>query len=170
MNEDKDKLNYFIVDSTAIIHQFMLENELKDNDLLLVPELLEDELKSSESKSVLTVLEAEDKIIKTAPSSESIEKISKIAMETGDISALSKIDLHVLALSLDFPDSVVYSDDNAVQNVCKKLNVKFQSFQFKIKHQREYFWKCTVCRSKFTYKLDSCPDCGSSTKRYFKKK
>jgi rRNA maturation endonuclease Nob1 len=170
MNEKKEKQNYLIVDSTAIIHQFILENELKENDRLLVPELLEDEMKSSESRSVLTVLEAEGKIIKTPPSSESIKRIMKIAEETGDISALSEIDLHVLALAQDFPGSVIYSDDNAVQNVCKRLNMKFNSIQFKIKHQREYFWKCTVCGSKFTYKLDDCADCGSPTKRYFRKK
>ncbi len=172
MNEDNNnkKLNYFIVDSTAIIHHFVLENELQNNDILLIPELLVDELKSSVSKAVLTVLEAEDKIIHIDPSSKSIEKITGIAKETGDFTALSEIDLQVLALSLDFPGSVIYSDDNAVQNVCKKLDIKFETFQFKIKHQREYFWKCTVCKSKFTRKFENCPDCGSPIKRYFKKK
>ncbi len=169
-NKDKDKQNYFIVDSTAIIHHFALEGELGENDFLVIPELLEIELKSFEAKSVLTLLSAEGKLIQVSPSSQSMERITEIAKKSGDFSALSKIDLHVLALSQDFPDSVIYSDDNAVQNVCAFINTKVISQHFKIKQRREYFWQCTVCRSKYSQKRETCIDCGSPLKRFFKRK
>ena len=169
MNEE-ERLNYLIIDSTAIIHHFLLENKLKDNDFLIIPEMLVKELKSFESKSVLTLLEADGKLNQTTPSSESLERIKEIAKETGDYDALSRIDIQVLALALDFPDSVIYSDDNAVQNVSAFLNIRVVSQHFKIKHKREYYWKCTVCGSKFSKKVEACIDCGSPIKRFFKRK
>jgi len=169
-NNNKERLNYFIVDSTAIIHQFILEGRLKENDFLVVPELLEIELKSFESKSVLTVLEADRKLIRADPSSESLNRIIEVAKKSGDYSALSQIDIQVLALALDFSDSVIYSDDNAVQNVSAFLKIRVKTQHFNIKHKREYYWKCTVCGSKFSQESKTCIDCGSPVKRFFKRK
>ncbi|MCE7742010.1 MAG: hypothetical protein GOP50_06085 [Candidatus Heimdallarchaeota archaeon] len=169
-NNDKERLNYFIVDSTAIMHHFVLDGRLKENDFLIIPELLEIELKSFESKSVLTILEAEGKLIRATPSSESLERIIEIAKKSGDYGALSKIDTQVLALALDFSDSVIYSDDNAVQNVSAFLKIKVVSQHFSIRHKREYYWKCTVCGSKFSQESKTCIDCGSPVKRFFKRK
>lgn len=161
---------YFIVDSTAIIHHFIFERKIDDNEVLIIPEMLKEEIISFQAKSNLALLSEERQIIFATPTESAVSSITNSAKESGDYSSLSKTDLNVIALSQDYPNSVVLSDDNAVQNVCNKLNVKFQSFQFKIKHQREYFWKCTVCGSKFKHKVDSCPDCGSTTKRYYKRK
>ena len=168
--EKEEHLQYFIVDSTAIIHHFVFEREIKDNEVLLIPEKLEDEIMSFQAKSTLELLKEESKIIFTRPTEKSLIEIKKHAKKTGDISALSTIDLQVLSLALDYPHSVILSDDNAIQNICRKLNIKFKPFQFKIKHFREYFWKCSVCGSKFTQKMEKCPDCGSPTKRYYSKK
>ncbi len=172
MNENNDmkSLNHFIVDSTAIIHHFVLEDRLKENDFLVIPKLLVEELKSFESKSVLTVLEAEGKLIQTTPSARSIEQITAVAKKSGDYGSLSQIDIQVLALALDFSDSTIYSDDNAVQNVSAFLKIPVISQHFSIKHKREYYWRCTVCGSKFTQRSDTCIDCGSPTKRFFKRK
>ncbi len=172
MNEHRQKNNsqYFIVDSTAIIHHFIFEREIDNNEILIIPEMLKEEIMSFQAKSNLALLEEERQIVFANPTESAVSSVTISAKESGDFSSLSKTDLNVIALSQDYPNSVVLSDDNAVQNVCNKLNVKYQSFQFKIKHQREYFWKCTVCRSKFKHKVDNCPDCGSPTKRYYKKK
>lgn len=167
-NNTNEKVNYFIVDSTAIIHHFLLTNELGTKDYLIIPESLENELKSIEAKSALTILEAEGRLIPAKPSSESLEKIITVAKKSGDYSALSKIDLHVLALSLDYPGSVIYSDDNAVQNVSAFLGFKVQPLHFRIKHKREYYWKCTVCGSISYQDNETCIDCGSPTKRFYK--
>ena len=169
MNKE-ERLSYLIVDSTAIIHHFVLENKLKENEYLVIPELLVKELKSYESKSVLTLIESEGKLIQSTPSSESLERISAIAKESGDHAALSKIDIQVLALALDFSNSIIYSDDNAVQNVSAYLNITVVPQHFQIKHKRKYYWKCTVCGSKFPQKTETCIDCGSPLKRFFEKR
>ena len=83
---------------------------------------------------------------------------------------VSKIDIQVLALALDFPNSVIYSDDNAVQNVSAFLNIDIMSQHFKIRNKREYYWKCRVCGEKFSSKVETCIECGSPVKRYFVRK
>lgn len=170
MNKDdkKKKHNYFIVDSTAIIHRFILEDELKENDYLIIPNLLEEELKSFESKSVLSLLEAEGRLIRASPSTQSLEKVIKNAKASGDFFALSKIDLQIVALAIDFPSSIIYSDDNSVQNVCVFLNIKVISKHFSIKRKRVYYWKCTVCKSKYSQERETCIECGSPLKRFYR--
>ncbi|TFG10859.1 hypothetical protein EU534_00525 [Candidatus Heimdallarchaeota archaeon] len=167
---NEEKLKYLIVDSTAIIHHFILESKLKKNEFLVIPEALIKELKSFESKTVLTLIETEGKLIEASPSNESVERINEISRKTGDFAALSKIDIQVLALALDFPNSVIYSDDNAVQNVSAFMNIDIISQHFKIKNKREYYWKCGVCGEKFSSKVETCVECGSPVKRYFVRK
>lgn len=167
---EEGSLHYLIVDSTAIIHQFVLENKLNDNEFLIVPERLLRELKSFESKSILSLLEAEGKLSQATPSSAALEKIIEISKKSGDYGSLSQTDLQVLALALDYPDSIIYSDDNAIQNVSVFLGIQVISQHFKIKQKREYFWKCTVCGSKYSQKVEVCLDCGSPVKRFFKRK
>jgi len=167
---EEEKQRYLIVDSTAIIHHFILESKLKEDEFLVIPEMLVKELKSFESKSILTLIETEGKLIEASPSSESLEKIKEISKKTGDFAALSKVDIQVLALALEFPNSIIYSDDNAIQNVSAFMNIEVISQHFKIKSKREYYWKCGVCGTKFSTKVEACVECGSPVKRYFIRK
>ncbi len=46
MNEHRQEKNsqYFIVDSTAIIHHFIFERKIDDNEVLIIPEMLKEEI------------------------------------------------------------------------------------------------------------------------------
>ena len=171
MNENKlTNRNYIIIDSTAIIH-ILAKSELKNEDVIfVVPSIVKDELKSFQARTTLELLDAENMIMYTNPSSESLDKIKSSAIETGDFETLSEQDKHILALALDYSDSVVMSDDNAIQNVCSHLNIPMKPYAFEIKEKRKYFWKCTVCGKKFETKKDQCIECGSPVKRFYFKK
>lgn len=165
-----DRKRYFIVDSTAIIHNKLTEEELNEGEILVVPQILKEELKTLSAKSTLEILEMEGKVILTTPSEEALDKAIILAKESGDFSALSEVDLQVIALSQDFPGAIVVSDDNAIQNVCAFMDVPVKSLLFKIKKKREYFWKCTVCGSKYVEKRVQCTECGSPLKRFYKRR
>ncbi|MHA2357735.1 MAG: NOB1 family endonuclease [Candidatus Heimdallarchaeaceae archaeon] len=171
MNEHK-KTNreYIITDSTAIIHILAKEELENDNIIYVVPSIVKDELKSIQARTTLELLEAKNVLMFADPSSESLEKIVSSALETGDLESLSEQDKHILALSLDYLDSIVMSDDNAIQNVCLHMNIPVKPYVFKIKEKRNYFWKCTVCGKRFVTKKNQCIECGSPVKRFYSKK
>ena len=167
---NKEKISYYILDSTAIIHFTLIEELQLEKIQILFPAGIKNELKSNQSRTALELIESEGNVVYTHPTKESINKIISVAKKTGDFFSLSEIDIQVLALSLDHPNSTLISDDNAVQNVCSFSNISFKPTQFGIKVTREYFWKCKGCGEKYSTKTSLCPECGNIVKRYFIKK
>lgn len=161
-------LRYLILDATAIIHFFANNKTLVENEILIIPETIRGEIKSKNALMVLDLMEDENKILYELPSSDSSKKIISITKQTGDFKSLSEQDLSVLAIALDYPGCTVISDDYAVQNVCSHLGISFDSYAFRIKKQRKYFWKCNSCGSKFDVFTEKCIDCGDKLKRYYK--
>ena len=169
-NNNKDEKKTYIIDSTAIMHFFPNEQLANEEAYLIMPEKLRSEIKSFQAKAALEVMAADQRLMYTSPSEQSIKIVKEKATSSGDINSLSEIDIQVIATALDFPGSKVISDDNAVQNLCSFLNIKVETFTFKIKTRRVYFWKCIGCKSVFKTKLDVCPECGNRLKRFYKKK
>ena len=167
---NEKKIKYFILDSTAIIHFSLTEETQLENSQILLPEDIKNEIKSTQSRTALELIESDDQVVYTHPTTESIERIVSIAKKTGDSSSLSEIDIQVLALSLDYPNSTLISDDNAIQNVCSFSDINFKPTHFRIKTSREYFWKCKGCGEKYSTKISICPECGNIVKRYYIKK
>jgi len=168
MNEKK--IQYYILDSTAIIHFTLTEEIQLENSQILLPEEIKNEIKSAQSRTALELIESNDKVVYTHPTKESIKRIISIAKQTGDFSSLSEIDIQVLALSLDYPNSTLISDDNAIQNVCSFSDINFKPTHFRIKTTRKYFWKCKGCGEKYSTKISICPECGNTVNRYYIKK
>lgn len=168
--EDSKAQKYFIIDSTAIIHVMSKEDFSDENTTLVFPESLRNEIQSFQAEAVFETLKADDRLIFSTSSSQSIKKVESMAEKTCDDVSLSETDLQVIAIALDFPNSTVVSDDNAIQNVCFYLEIPIKSYSFKIKMAREYYWKCTVCGQKYKTKQNQCIECGSSTTRLFVKK
>lgn len=167
---NREKIQYYILDSTAIIHYTLIEEIQLENCRILIPANIKNELKSPQARTALELIESEDKVVYTHPTKDSIQKIISIAKETGDFSSLSEIDVQVLALSLDYPDSILLSDDNAIQNVCSFSNISFNPTNFEIKTTREYFWKCKGCGEKYSTKVSICSECGNEVNRFYVKK
>ncbi|MEE9410643.1 MAG: hypothetical protein V3V41_06920 [Candidatus Heimdallarchaeota archaeon] len=158
---------YYILDSTTIIHYIPNEEPISKNSIILLPEGLKQEIKSPQSRAALELIEADNQVVYTHASQESLKKIKLLARNSGDSSTLSNVDIHVLALSLDYPDSVLISDDYAIQNICSLANIEFKPLFFKIKSVRKYFWKCKGCGEKYSEEIAVCPECGNVVKRYY---
>ena len=156
MSKEKQEKRTYIIDSTAIMHFFPNDKIANENSYLIIPDILKSEIKSFQAKAVLEVMDADQRLIYTSPSEHSLNIVREKAKSSGDISSLSKADIHVVATALDFPGSYVISDDNAVQNLCSFLGIKIEAFFFKIKTRRVYFWKCVGCSSKFKEKIAVC--------------
>ncbi|MHA1344914.1 MAG: NOB1 family endonuclease [Candidatus Heimdallarchaeaceae archaeon] len=170
MSKNEQKKRTYIIDSTAIMHFFPNDKIVNEDSYLVIPDILKSEIKSFQAKAVLEVMDADQRLVYASPSDHSLIKAKEKAESSGDISSLSETDIHVVAIALDFPESHVISDDNAVQNLCSFLGIQVETFSFKIKTRRVYFWKCIGCSSKFKEKLDVCPECGNKLRRFYKKK
>jgi rRNA maturation endonuclease Nob1 len=160
---------YLIVDTTAIIHFSAIEENLAVNEFLLLPEGIKDEIKSHKAQTIFQLIEGSEKAIFDTPSNGALSEVRIKASESGDLDSLSIIDIQVIALALDYPNSVILSDDNAIQNLCSFLQIPVKPQFFKIKNKRQYFWKCNVCNTKFETKKITCTECGSPLKRYYTK-
>lgn len=170
MSKDKQEKRTYIIDSTAIMHLFPNDKIVNENSHLIIPDILKSEMKSFQAKAVLEIMDADQRLVYASPSEHSLITVTEKAKSSGDISSLSKADIYVVATALDFPGAHVISDDNAVQNLCSFLGIKVETFSFKIRTRRVYFWKCIGCRNTFKEKIDVCPECGNKLKRFYKKK
>ena len=104
-----------------------------------------------------------------------MEEKSKV---TGDIKALSKPDLNVVALALELMNTtnneiILYTNDYSMENLCSELKIKFKTLYKKGIKEKIYFEVyCPYCKT--TYKSEdlnkSCERCGLKLKRRFLKK
>ncbi|MHA1953284.1 MAG: hypothetical protein ACXAAM_03245 [Candidatus Heimdallarchaeaceae archaeon] len=161
---------YLIIDSTAIIHVLSKEDFSDENTTLVFPESIRNEIQSFQAEAVFETLKEDNRLIFSTPTPKSVKKVEFMAEKTCDNVSLSEPDLQVIAIALDFPNSTVVSDDNAIQNVCFYLEIPIKSYTFKIKMAREYYWKCKVCGQKYKTKQNQCIECGSPTIRLYVKK
>jgi UPF0271 protein len=99
------------------------------------------------------------------------EKIMQTANKTRDCEELSSTDIDILAKALEYKgNSVLLTDDYAVQNVAKVLGLEVKPVaQKKIKDVLVWQKQCTGCRKKFD-SGDICPVCGSPLKKRRKRK
>ena len=98
------------------------------------------------------------------PESRYLEKVLVKAKDTGDFQNLSKGDISVIALSLQFNGELV-TDDFAVSNLAKHLDLKVMPIMTKgITRVVNWIYFCAGCQKTFS-KLSYCPLCGNKLKR-----
>ena len=123
-------------------------------DLITVP-AVEAELKDIRTRSLLSIFEARVE----SPLASFRRAAEQGAQETGDLRALSKADLDVLAKALEYR-GVLATDDYALQNVALHLGLRIESIgQPRIKRVRKHIQRCRGCGSRF--EGEDCPDCGT---------
>lgn len=81
------------------------------------------------------------------------------AEETGDYQSLSKEDVSVIALCLQLGGELV-SDDFAVTNVAKHMNLKVLPVMTTGAAKKEWSYFCAGCNREYS-RISSCPVCGS---------
>jgi UPF0271 protein len=118
------------------------------------------------------IIDAAD-LIWESPKDESLERASKLAIETGDMAGLSNVDLGIMALSLEGKRKLV-TDDYRLQNIAKKAGIDWAPVSTEgIKKVWKWQLKCIACKKIFPTpeipnqkKSDwgECTDCGTQLK------
>ncbi len=148
----------FVLDTSV----FILGYDIGDMKTVTVPEVANELL--GKKKVFLDIAVKKGLKIKRSRK-ESIKRVKKIAKETGDIEKLSSTDISLLAKAIDCgKDTIVLSDDYAIQNVCSKFGMRFKGLQQE-EIKRDIIWKkrCVGCKRIYE-KGDICPICGSKLK------
>lgn len=102
------------------------------------------------------------------PGAKFLEEASKAAMESGDFNKLSRADMDVLALALEFK-AIIITDDFAIENVASKLGISFIGADLKeISKVIKWNFRCTGCGRRFSKFSKDCPVCGHSLRRTVK--
>jgi len=111
-----------------------------------------------------------------SPQKKYLEKIKEYAKKTGDLGRLSEIDIELLALAIEIKnkgenDPILITDDYSIQNLANTLDIKFETIsQNGITEKFKWINKCQGCGKKFKENINSCPICGSKTKKVVIKK
>lgn len=106
------------------------------------------------------------------PSLKFVDQIKLLSTDIGDIRVLSEVDIQILALALQLKsegkNSVIVSDDYAIQNVAERIGVGYRSLAtFGIRYQLDWLLYCSACRRKYppSYGKGTCRVCGTVLKR-----
>ena len=108
----------------------------------------------------------------TEPSPESETLVKQTASKTGDLGALSKTDVSLLALALDLKKREngvsLVTEDFAIRNVAEVLSIPLSQTSLKGGEWKNITWKvlCKGCGRQYTNpKLTRCPVCGTDLVR-----
>jgi len=106
------------------------------------------------------------------PNSESLDDAKRLSGEAGDVSHLSEVDMHILALAVQLKknglDPSIVTDDYSIQNVAKKIDVNFVSLiTFGIRFFLQWLLYCPACHRSYPpdYQPKHCEICGTVLKR-----
>ena len=106
------------------------------------------------------------------PSEEDYRQVLAAAAETKDLSNLSEADISILALALHYSkerESVLVTDDYAVQNVAQTLSIPFASALSRgIRRHVKWMHFCPACGQSYIVGIRYCPICGTALKRRFR--
>ena len=98
------------------------------------------------------------------PDKQFIITASDAAKKSGDFPNLTQEDISIIALSLQL-DAELLTDDFAVSNVAKNLNIKVSPIMTSgIKNIITWIYYCPGCKRNFS-KTTECPNCGNMLKR-----
>ena len=145
------------------------------NGCLVTPSQREEILKIAPEREV--VIDTSN-LIWMMPDEESLARASKFAIDTGDMAGLSKVDLELLALSIQENKKLI-TDDYRLQNLAEKAGINWSSISTEgISYLWKWELKCLACKKEYPTpevpnkrKSDwgECIDCGSSLKLKKKK-
>ena len=154
----------YVLDSTA----FYAGIPYQGNGRYYTTYLVLEEVKHNNVGSSLI----QSRVMVTEPSPESLNTVKTTAIMTGDIGALSRTDLSLLALGLDLKKGEggvsLVSDDFAVRNVADVLSIPLAPTTMKGGEWKNMIWKiyCRGCGKTYTNpKLTVCPVCGTQLVR-----
>ena len=154
-----------VLDASSFIHGY--NPSLEEGEHYTTSSIVE-EVKSKEDIIYLAL--EYGKLFIREPKGDTVERVKKVSIETGD--TLSQSDIEILALAMDL-GGVLYTDDYGLQNVARKLSIPFKPVLSKgIKE--EFIWRLVCKGCKRIYSIDHreriCEICGSPLERKMIKK
>ncbi|NLE06417.1 MAG: ribonuclease VapC [Crenarchaeota archaeon] len=172
MNKEKNitKKRIMVLDTSAFVGGFDPFSILEEQ---ITPPLVEKEVKKDTMRTFRFNTAVETGKIKIIePTIESINEVKSSATLAGDSFFLSDTDIQVLALALEIKkrdaDPQIVTDDYSIQNIAKKLDIKFVSMiTFGIRRFLNWMRYCPACHKKYpaNYKGKECEICGTELKR-----
>ena len=151
----------FILDAGAIISGVMPGESITSS-------LVKEEVLSRDAQWNLESLLSKGLSIKD-PEDIFIKKVDSDAKASGDDSRMSKADVSMLALALEYKATLV-TDDYSIQNVAKRLGITYLPVQQKgITAEWEWYWLCRKCKAKMDGPGE-CLICGGEAYKRSKKK
>jgi UPF0271 protein len=146
-----------ILDTSAFIHEYHTDNETAS-----VPQVHEE--LEGEHAFRFDAEEGAGMHIHI-PADGTVEKVNRVATETGDAAELSETDLLLVSAAFEL-DGTLVTDDYAMQNVAERLNVSVQVIaRDGITEQRDWQFQCGGCGRTFDDDHERCPICGSDLTR-----
>ena len=159
-----------IVDTTAFIAGFNVYSV--HSEVYSVPEIEKELTGGSISKLRLKMAIEDGRLKLREPGAQALSKARETALEMGDFLYLSEVDMKIIALAVQLKNEgympEIITDDYAIQNIARRLNVKYASvITYGIKHQLRWVLYCPACHRKYPpdYKSEICENCGTKLKR-----
>lgn len=152
-----------VLDTSAVIAG--LSPGLVDAEQVTVSEVL-DEARDLCSKLKLETAVLAGKVKVANPSKNSLAEVLGKVKHTGD--AVSKTDVKLLALALDIKDknAELVTDDYAIQNLARMLDIPYQRVAMPgIKEVLRWEAVCPACGSRYPPSTTKCQTCGSELQR-----
>ena len=165
--DDKKKTKIFILDTSAVLSGKPIN--LGESSIATTPSISNEITPGGRDYQLFQFL-IDKGLSLQSPTKKSIDRIKAISGKTGDINRLSKTDIEILALALDFnenyeKEAIILSDDYSIQNVSHALKIKFESIsQSGITKRFKWSYRCRGCGKKFKDNIKICPICGSEIK------
>ena len=134
---------------------------------------VEEEIKSNSMTWVRFKIAVENGKVKVkSPSEDALNRVKASANKVGDTFFLSKTDLQVLALALEYKTKgstpKIITDDYSIQNVATQIEIDFMSLAtFGISRLLEWTRYCPACHREYSadYNSKECTVCGTALKR-----
>ncbi len=152
----------YVLDTTALIYYKHFQGENVTTNSVLC------EVKDQYEEMIVGALVSGGVIKILSPPDEYIKRASDIAQKTGDLPVLSDTDIDIIALALHLRDKgkevVVVTDDYAIQNILKRLGIKYYSLTRKIRYVAKWKLVCSKCGKEYPIsagkKIKECIICG----------
>ena len=153
----------YVLDASAIING--LPSGAIAEKQVTIPAVM-DEVQEKRWEGMLKLAFDVEKVEIRMPSEEKINEVWSVVQETKD--KLSETDIQLLALAFELSlknDIVIATDDYGIQNVAKKIGLKFIAVgEEGIKKVIVWQYYCPGCRKKYD-KEGICEVCGTKLKR-----
>lgn len=148
----------FVLDTTALLAGLDFEGEV------YVPaRVLEEARRKGVDPRTELLLEAKARVLD--PGEGERERVRRAARETGDGTALSPVDVDVLALALQL-EAAILTDDYAIQNVASHLRLPYRPAVLPgIRRALRWTHRCRGCGRYWVQDREVCPVCGSEVRR-----